>query len=272
MGLSNRIISRVLANNQVRFAGGRFLRFTGMLSSTLGVDPIVIISLRPLGTNAAFAMHLLKRDTSSLVEVFVNNVYEKFSRISRGDVVVDCGAYIGEFAVRAAQKVGDTGLVLAFEPNPQSLALCRRNVAYNRCANVITFGLALGREKSMACLEVDKTNFGASRVVRQEGKDMIPNIRLEPLDHFERFLEGKAIKLLKIDTEGFAAEIIEGARGLLRKRLIQNIAAEVHCQAEQNLCYTLKDYGFDCTMQGSYLYASLTGGTRLADHAGRRVP
>ena len=35
-----------------------------------------------------------------------------------GETIIDCGAYIGEFTLYAAKAVGQSGRVIAFEPDP----------------------------------------------------------------------------------------------------------------------------------------------------------
>jgi tRNA G46 methylase TrmB len=53
-----------------------------------------------------------------------------------GDVVVDCGAYIGEFTLYAAEAVGPAGKVIAFEPDPENMKALKANIALNRLKNV----------------------------------------------------------------------------------------------------------------------------------------
>ncbi|MDO9712053.1 FkbM family methyltransferase [Paracraurococcus lichenis] len=55
-----------------------------------------------------------------------------------GESVVDAGACTGYFTLLAAELVGPAGRVLALEPNPQSAALLRRNVALNGFADRVT--------------------------------------------------------------------------------------------------------------------------------------
>jgi len=40
-----------------------------------------------------------------------------------GDVLVDAGAYIGDFVVKACSKVGPEGKVIAIEPSPEEYNL-----------------------------------------------------------------------------------------------------------------------------------------------------
>jgi FkbM family methyltransferase len=46
--------------------------------------------------------------------------------VREGDTIVDVSAYIGVLTIAMAKKIGNTGKVIAFEPNPQSLALLKK--------------------------------------------------------------------------------------------------------------------------------------------------
>src|SRR5437868_2900333 len=49
-------------------------------------------------------------------------VWESLSpKLREGSVFLDVGAHIGYFSLKAAPKVGKTGRVIAFEPNPETL-------------------------------------------------------------------------------------------------------------------------------------------------------
>jgi FkbM family methyltransferase len=93
--------------------------------------------LRHAVSNTSFG--ILKLDILDYVqhEIFLNSVYEPrtfrrfMSLLSVGDCAIDVGANIGQYALGAASKVGDTGIVLAIEPNPH----CCEQLLWNRRAN-----------------------------------------------------------------------------------------------------------------------------------------
>lgn len=57
------------------------------------------------------------------VEVFRDGVYEDFSSPKGGDTVIDVGAHIGTFTVRAAELVGDKGLAVLLNLNQETSVL-----------------------------------------------------------------------------------------------------------------------------------------------------
>src|SRR6202035_3309095 len=80
-------------------------------------------------------------------------VWEALSpALSQGAVLLDVGAHIGYFSMKGSVKVGNTGRVLAFEPNPETLALLRENVQVNRAGNVIVEPVACTDREQMLTL------------------------------------------------------------------------------------------------------------------------
>jgi precorrin-6B methylase 2 len=51
-------------------------------------------------------------------------------------VIIDIGAHIGTFTVRACRKIKGKGLVVAIEPEPSNLQYLVINLSINKCKNV----------------------------------------------------------------------------------------------------------------------------------------
>src|SRR5438874_6633633 len=76
-------------------------------------------------------------------ETCLDRTYEQYgAALQPGWTVVDIGAFLGDFAVFAAQRVAG-GRVFAFEPVPSSYRLLRQNLELNRISNVTTYPLAV---------------------------------------------------------------------------------------------------------------------------------
>lgn len=54
-----------------------------------------------------------------------------------GDTFLDIGAFSGQYSIRAANAVGEQGLVVAIEPDPRNLVNLRRNVSLSGCKDVV---------------------------------------------------------------------------------------------------------------------------------------
>jgi len=83
---------------------------------------------------------------SNMYDQYVRREYERVpSFVPRpGWCVIDVGAHIGLFAMRAARLVGGHGRVVAFEPNPLAFYWLRLSLARNGLSNVLALPVALG--------------------------------------------------------------------------------------------------------------------------------
>lgn len=131
-----------------------------------------------------------------------------------GATVVDVGANIGWNALRAAQRAGPGGRVLAVEPTPDTLAVLRRNVAACGLGTIEVVPVAAGRAAGTAELflrgGVSAVNslYPESRYAHVTGVVEVPVVPLDAL------VEGAA-GLVKIDVEGAELEVLAGMERLL---------------------------------------------------------
>ena len=97
-------------------------------------------SLTPIWTGSGLRSDLA--DASVGKPILHNRTYEPhvtaFMRrqLKPGMNVIDVGANIGYFTVLASKLVGDTGSVLAFEPNSENARLILLDVELNNLKNV----------------------------------------------------------------------------------------------------------------------------------------
>lgn len=137
--------------------------------------------------------------------------------VGEGDIVLDCGANFGEFAV----KFADSGAqVLCFEPDPRAFAALQDRFGDN--PNVELFEAAVGTETGVIKL-MRNTNFDdnpdkatqSSTVVMGSAKSESPDdameVELIDLLALIRNLQeaGGKIAVLKMDIEGAELDILE---------------------------------------------------------------
>jgi FkbM family methyltransferase len=148
-----------------------------------------------------------------------------------GGVFLDVGAHIGSFTMKAAVKVGKTGHVLAFEPNPETLQLLRDNVAASHADNVIVEPIACTDHEQMLTLYAGPpSNTGmsslASENVPLEGPPRLYTVRGRMIDDVIRELKLTRVDVIKIDVEGAEAYVLRGAVDTL-KRFHPKVIVEV---------------------------------------------
>lgn len=144
--------------------------------------------------------------------------------LSEGGVLLDVGAHIGYFSMKAALKVGKSGRVLAFEPNPETLKLLRDNVTANHAQNVIVEPIACTDHEQMLTLyAAPAINTGASSLARQNAQisaDEAPRPYLvpgRPIDDVVRELNLTRVDAIKVDVEGAEVYVLRGAVNTLKR-------------------------------------------------------
>jgi FkbM family methyltransferase len=133
-----------------------------------------------------------------------------------GDVFVDVGANIGYFSVLAASRVGDTGAVFAFEPDPENYRLLVANAALNGVAHRVTaVAAALSDAAGQGRLFLSSDNLGDHRVYA--GSEPRDSLAIT-LYQGSEYLTGRLARLdlLKVDTQGSEFQVIAGLMPLLR--------------------------------------------------------
>lgn len=133
------------------------------------------------------------------------------SCMAEGRDYLDVGANIGVTSI-AASKIFPDCRVYAFEPSPSSFALLERNVALNGCSNIRPKPLALGAKEGLDRFEESPNS--AQRHLGGACSETSPVVRVTTLDEFAR-TEALNPGFIKIDTEGFELEVLEGAKGLI---------------------------------------------------------
>lgn len=171
-----------------------------------------------------------------------------------GDTVMDIGANIGLVTVWLADLVGPAGKVYAFEPNPNLHTGLQSTLLRNRLSNVVLNTVALGKERTMLELRVPQDNVGKASLVRHSELDVsaVFQVPVVPLSDIVTEQGIKSIRLIKIDVEGFEAEVFKGAEQVLRTIRPEAILFEMNESegmgplSEQPVFKILRDfdYGF----------------------------
>jgi FkbM family methyltransferase len=192
--------------------------------------------------------------TSGVWEPHVTAVFRSLLR--PGNVVVDVGANIGYFTLLAARLVGSEGRIYAIEPSPGTHAALVRNIRLNELRNVTPVEAAAGAEVGEATLRdvVEGTNRGASSLrsdpergwgVRKAVEVTVPLNTLAaivPVDEWPR------LRLVKVDVEGFEADVLRGLVPILENGHRPSVLVEVHTDIDPDAARAVVDiaerYGF----------------------------
>ena len=133
-----------------------------------------------------------------------------YSLLRESDTFFDVGANSGYISAVAAQKVGDSGLVVSIEPNKEAFhSLLERKLSNSVALNHVCSDVS---GKSFQLKKAFYRQTTSSYFVEGEGVSSIT------LDAVYNQLNKPSVRLVKVDAEGAELQIVKGARQLLAER------------------------------------------------------
>lgn len=133
--------------------------------------------------------------------------------------MIDAGACVGEYTLLFSELVGETGKVVAFEPDPVAERILRHNLTSNHVTNTICEGLALSEAEATVSLITESLGGSGSSITRyvNVSNNEITNVPVKSVS-LDTYCAERNIKPdgLKIDTEGAELRIFRGMRKVLR--------------------------------------------------------
>jgi FkbM family methyltransferase len=165
-------------------------------------------------------------------EMFLERIFKRC--LAAGKIFVDIGANCGYWSAYTLSLVGQSGEVHAFEPVPQYFSFVRRLAEFNPGYQVIANQVACGAQPGAFTMAVVApraenfdnydTNIGSSSLATgflDHVQELTENITVEVVafDNYarERKIDLDRVGLIKIDVEGFEAEVFDGMQGVLAK-------------------------------------------------------
>jgi len=140
------------------------------------------------------------------------------SSLKEGMTVLDIGANIGYYTVLMALKVGGSGRVIAFEPNPLLYENLKLNIELNGLNNVLALPIALSDSKGESQFffpPEGQEGHGSLKKNSTFTEARTGNVSTDRLDEVLSRLEIMKVDLIKIDVEGAELLVIRGANELL---------------------------------------------------------
>jgi FkbM family methyltransferase len=139
------------------------------------------------------------------------------SNLKPGDVFVDVGAHVGYYSLLAAKQVGETGKVIAVEPNPPTIVRLEKDIALNPFRNILVQKVACtDKETTLKFYQAAEENTGESSMNKanaREGTEI--SVRGVPLDRIVQDLGIKRVDVVKIDVEGAEMSVLGGMTNII---------------------------------------------------------
>jgi FkbM family methyltransferase len=177
------------------------------------------ILARDQGISVRLAGSSIKIDPSFAAqnwESIETECYRTFAaELRRGDIVYDVGAHIGTYSVLAAQLIGSSGRLVAYEPMEGTRSFLKLHLRLNGAhESVIVRPFCCGSECREALFYHGPDAVGGdSSLVPMQGFEHT-RVRVVTLDSEVAEL-GLVPSVLKIDVEGWEWEVLKGATNTL---------------------------------------------------------
>ena len=141
--------------------------------------------------------------------------------LKKGDIFLDVGAYKGWYAFNAAQIVGNTGKVFAFEPNREVVRILSAIKNLNNFKNIQLETVAVSDKNGFSRFWTGNKDMLGSLVkkhIQTYSDTSVKAVKIKTitLDSFYKTKKLKKIDMIKIDVEGSDLDVLKGAKNILR--------------------------------------------------------
>jgi FkbM family methyltransferase len=138
------------------------------------------------------------------------------TQLREGMVALDIGANVGYHVITMARAVGETGRIVAFEPDPFNFELLRCNLLINDIRNVCTIRSAAGDFNGTTEFTLDESNAGDHRSYRRASALDSSVIRV-PIVQVDDVLADQPVDFVLTDTQSFDHRVIKGMSRLVER-------------------------------------------------------
>lgn len=190
---------------------------------------------------------------------YVDDTYERDYKCKKGDIVVDIGAHIGTFTVKAARAVANEGMVIAIEPDMTNLRFLGKNIRENGLRNVLIVQKGVWSTKDRLELSTRRTTGTHSFLHRKDDNGFV-KVEVDTLDNILGELGVRRVDFTKMDIEGAEIEALKGMKETLRNNDVKLAIAAYHSTEGKEETYRtiapwLKRDGFQVTVKRGMVYA-----------------
>ena len=163
----------------------------------------------------------------------------------RGWRIIDAGAYIGLYTLRASRLVGPEGLVISIEPLDENYKFLKINLRLNQVSNVKTLNLCISGKEGFRDLYVPCNTINSSLVKgyaeSMGGISRVKKVKCVTLDRLIDMI-GK-VDLLKLDVEGAEIEIMRCSKYLTPNN-VRKVVTEAHLPNTDEIRELLEERGY----------------------------
>ena len=178
----------------------------------------------------------------------------------RDTVCVDVGANVGLHTLELSECVGNSGKVLAYEPDSYNFSLLTKNILLNAATNVVAERIAIGESNREGLLWHNSWNLGDHRVEQHARPgECYDSVSIRALDSVTMSIPPGKIGLIKVDTQGYDFFVLKGMAKTLERNPQVVLVVEISP-------FLLKNAGTSATEFVTHLRELAFDGWELHDH------
>lgn len=177
--------------------------------------------------------------------------FPEFCEIEAGDVVLDCGSFIGGLASSAA---GKASRVIAVEPSPINYKAANRNL--NGLGNVTLLQCGLWNACGTQQFNISETAIDDGLLVPDKGEIVrTVTVQTQTVAALARSNDITVFDFQKIEAEGVELEILLGEGGLLADKIAVDCAPERNGESPgEEVTALLQQHGFETRKKGIVVF------------------
>jgi FkbM family methyltransferase len=178
-----------------------------------------------------------------------------FLGVDPGDVVIDCGAYVGGFSLSAVKRAAQ---LHAFEPERANFRCLERNLASSTQVHLNQVGLYSVSQR--IALNISSSSVEHSLLMPDDGQTIERReVEVMSLADYCMYNGLPCIDFLKLEAEGVELEIFEGLRGIRVRKLAIDVSPEREGKSPaQKFVALLGERNYEHRQRGHVLFARET--------------
>lgn len=146
----------------------------------------------------------------------VTGEYKNVLELEKGDIIIDCGAYIGDTAENYIRRLLGDCFIYAIEPFGDSFAKLEENIKKNNWKSVKAYHCAVGGSEGKTELHYSEDDFKMGITVGKVAGSCTEEVEVQTLDKL--FGELPKIDYIKMDIEGQEVPALRGAAEILKHK------------------------------------------------------
>lgn len=198
------------------------------------------------------------KDDFQIMTFHEDDILEHKFNPKQEDVVIDVGAHIGPYTLKASSLVGVNGKVLAIEADPSNYNILNRNIDLNKFTNATAVNYAAyskeekiklylpSKEEEEEEKELSHTKYNTIIQDRAHNETKFVEVQANTLDYLlqSNGIKHEKVNWIKIDVEGAEFEVLKGAKDILSKSNNISLLIEIHnlSAANTNLYEPIKEF------------------------------